>query len=64
MSWIDEMPSHQMAELRDAGRIGSSRFEGPTPERCDYEPGDMTHPMHTDPLCRICGQPKRARTHE
>lgn len=25
----------------------------------DYEPGDDTHPMHTDPLCRICGQPKK-----
>lgn len=24
----------------------------------DYEPGDNRHPMHTDPLCRICGQPK------
>ncbi|HEX8109782.1 MAG TPA: hypothetical protein VF516_18755 [Kofleriaceae bacterium] len=21
----------------------------------DYEPGEHTHPMHTDPDCRICG---------
>lgn len=25
----------------------------------DYEPGDVTHPMQTDPDCRICGEPKR-----
>lgn len=24
----------------------------------DYEPGETTHPMHTDPDCRICGGPK------
>lgn len=25
----------------------------------DYEPGEATHPMHTAPLCRICGQPRK-----
>lgn len=25
----------------------------------DYEPGDRTTPMQTDPLCRVCGQTKR-----
>lgn len=24
----------------------------------DYEPGETTHPMQTDPDCRICGGPK------
>lgn len=24
----------------------------------DYEPGDTTSRMHTDPNCRICGAPK------
>lgn len=24
----------------------------------EYEPGDVTHPMHTDPSCRVCGAPK------
>ena len=32
-------------------------------ERHDYEPGDGSHPMHTDPLCRICGKAKRDRIH-
>ena len=27
-------------------------------DRHDYEPGDVTHPMHTDPSCAICGAPK------
>lgn len=26
----------------------------------DYEPGDTTHPMSTDPDCRACGQTRRA----
>lgn len=34
------------------------------PETHDYEPGEDTHPMHTDPLCRVCGQPKRSSAHE
>jgi hypothetical protein len=25
----------------------------------DYEPGDTTHPMSTDPDCRICGETRR-----
>jgi hypothetical protein len=24
----------------------------------DYEPGEVTHPMHTDPPCGICGKAK------
>lgn len=26
----------------------------------DYEPGEEYHPMHTDPLCRVCGAPRKA----
>ena len=29
------------------------------PARHDYEPGDTTHPMATDPNCRICGETRR-----
>jgi len=29
----------------------------------DYEPGEFTHHMETDPHCRVCGQPKRERYH-
>jgi hypothetical protein len=25
----------------------------------DYEPGDTTHPMSSDPNCRICGETRR-----
>jgi hypothetical protein len=28
-----------------------------------YEAGDEHHPMHTDPLCRLCGAPKRSAEH-
>ena len=24
----------------------------------EYEEGDEKHPMHTDPLCKVCGQPR------
>lgn len=27
----------------------------PRSDRHDYEPGEVTHRMHTDPDCRICG---------
>jgi hypothetical protein len=26
----------------------------------EYEPGDETTPMQTDPRCRICGETKRS----
>lgn len=29
-------------------------------ERHDYEPGDDTHAMQTDPDCQVCGQPHRS----
>jgi len=29
-------------------------------EHHDYEPGDTTHPMSTDPDCRVCGETRRA----
>lgn len=32
-------------------------------ERHDYETGDSTSPMQTDPLCMVCGQPKRSAIH-
>jgi hypothetical protein len=25
----------------------------------DYEPGEGSHPMHTDAACAICGRPRR-----
>jgi rubredoxin len=42
-------------------RTGLLRPQNPPPH--DYEPGDTYHPMHTDPLCRICGATKKARHH-
>jgi hypothetical protein len=27
----------------------------PWTDRHDYEPGETTHPMHTDPDCAVCG---------
>jgi hypothetical protein len=30
----------------------------------NYEPGEFTHPMHTDPLCRICNDPKKSPQHD
>lgn len=32
-------------------------------ERHEYEPGEATHPMHSDPLCGVCGYPKNAGCH-
>ena len=32
-------------------------------EKHDYEPGESRDPMHTDPLCRVCGQPKDSKLH-
>lgn len=30
----------------------------------DYEPDpNNKHPMHTDPMCRLCGKPKNDRNH-
>ena len=29
----------------------------------DYEPGERTDEMQTDPECRICGRPERALVH-
>ena len=26
----------------------------------DYEPGDDTHQMESDPDCRVCGESKRS----
>ena len=30
----------------------------------EYEEGDQKHPMHTDPLCAVCGQPRIALIHD
>lgn len=46
-SWSSENP----AEIKY--RVSSGDVESH-----DYEPGEATHPMHTDPLCRICGEPR------
>ncbi len=27
--WIDDLPASERAELRDAGRLGGTRFDGP-----------------------------------
>lgn len=43
----------------DIIEVGGTRRLRPTPyvaERHDYEPGETTHPMHTDPNCRVCGE--------
>lgn len=32
-------------------------------EKHDYEPGETIHPMHTDPLCSVCGYPKNTGVH-
>jgi hypothetical protein len=37
--------------------------EWPEQERHEYEPGERTHPMHTDPVCRVCGEPKKSPQH-
>jgi len=29
----------------------------------EYEEGDEKAPMHTDPLCKVCGQPRIAIVH-
>lgn len=29
------------------------------PDGHDYVPGEYRHPMHTDPLCSVCGESKR-----
>jgi hypothetical protein len=29
-----------------------------TGKRHDYEPSEESHPMHTDPVCNVCGSPK------
>lgn len=43
----------------------SKREEPQTPENepHDYEPGQHYHPAYTEPLCRVCGQPKPAKEH-
>jgi hypothetical protein len=40
---------------RDPGTLDSGDNSNPH----DYEPGDITHPMATDPNCRICGSTRR-----
>lgn len=30
----------------------------------DWEPGEATHPMHADPMCRICGNAKDYYLHK
>lgn len=32
-------------------------------EHHDYEPGEGRHAMHTDPLCRICGNSQNSALH-
>ena len=29
----------------------------------EYQPGDTSHPMHTDPLCAECGERKDSWVH-
>jgi hypothetical protein len=38
------------------------RIKRPAP-RHDWEPGEGTHPMKTDPSCRVCGEPRRSPGH-
>lgn len=32
-------------------------------ENHDYERGETQHHMHTDPLCLVCGLPRKANVH-
>jgi hypothetical protein len=51
MSYLDSNPS-QRAELRDAGRLGYGRFEGPEPafcSRCGYRTDLHAEPTPTVP---------------
>lgn len=31
--------------------------------RHDWEPSNYSHAMHTDPVCNVCGEPRKARMH-
>lgn len=33
-------------------------------ERHDYEMGEALKPMHTDPMCSVCGEPRSAAQHK
>lgn len=53
----DAMPGDEWERQNKAGLraiVKASSIEDPANH--DYEPGEGTHPMHTDPMCRICGQ--------
>ncbi len=45
--------------------IEAERKPAETPEdaRHDYEPSEHHHPMHTDPVCAVCGRAKNAPQH-
>lgn len=55
---VDKMPPPPTEEIPTWPKLKSSQAV-----RHDYEPGDDTHPMHTDPLCIVCGQPKKHPDH-
>lgn len=46
------------ADIENAVWIKRGKLSGEV-MRHDYEPGDTTHPMSTDPDCRICGETRR-----
>lgn len=48
--------SEEKEEVKYAVRSGEI-------ESHDYEPGDEHRPMYTDPMCRICGEPRTAHQH-
>lgn len=45
--------------LRDLARATGAHEDA----RHDWEPGEVTHPMRSEPNCRLCGAGKRALVH-
>lgn len=56
MSWYDELPAGERAELRDAGRIGATRYQGPELIDVGTDEGKaelldvMLTPIYLDPV--------------
>lgn len=45
-------------DIEDAERRHKAQFE-----KHDYEPSTSSHPMHTDPLCAVCGYARQSWQH-
>jgi hypothetical protein len=55
-------PTQEGAERRAASLNRLTLQQGKV-EKHDYEPGESTHPMQTDPSCQVCGLPKGSYVH-